>query len=92
MSAPAGREHCHPVTTRAEAGVGDGRSTRAAIWVGAGIFFSKVSGVIREVVFANYFGASAVADVWRVAHVDSGEDPALAAAMAQRTSDFYTGS
>ena len=61
MSAPAGREHCHPVTTRAEAGVGDGRSTRAAIWVGAGIFFSKVSGVIREVVFANYFGASAVA-------------------------------
>jgi putative peptidoglycan lipid II flippase len=67
MSAPAGREHCHPVTTRAEAGVGDGRSSRAAIWVGAGIFFSKVSGVIREVVFANYFGASAVADVWRVA-------------------------
>ena len=67
MNAPAGRERCHPVTKTADAGRGDGRSARAAFWVGAGIFLSKISGLLREVVFANYFGASAVADVWRVA-------------------------
>lgn len=67
MNAPAGRERCHPVTTKAESGNRNGRSARAAIWVGAGIFLSKVAGVIREVAFANYFGASAVADVWRIA-------------------------
>ena len=55
------------MTKTADAGVGDGRGARAAIWVGAGIFLSKISGLLREVVFARYFGASAVADVWRVA-------------------------
>lgn len=67
MNAPAGREHCHPVTKTADAGRRDGRGARAAIWVGAGIFLSKISGLLREVVFARYFGASAIADVWRVA-------------------------
>ncbi|MBT8398364.1 MAG: murein biosynthesis integral membrane protein MurJ [Gemmatimonadetes bacterium] len=44
-----------------------GSGARAAIWVGAGIFLSKIAGLFREQVFAYYFGASAVADVWRVA-------------------------
>ena len=55
------------MTKTADAGMSDGRGARAAFWVGAGIFFSKISGLLREVVFANYFGATAVADVWRVA-------------------------
>ncbi len=55
------------MTKRADAGRKDGRGARAAIWVGAGIFLSKISGVLRELAFAYYFGVSAVADVWRVA-------------------------
>jgi putative peptidoglycan lipid II flippase len=55
------------VTTKTEAGQRHGRGARAAIWVGAGIFLSKIAGVVREQAFAYYFGASAVADVWRVA-------------------------
>lgn len=67
MNALEGREHCHPVTKTADTGTRDGRGARAAIWVGAGIFLSKTAGLLREVVFANYFGATAVADVWRAA-------------------------
>ena len=33
--------------------------------VAAGIFLSRISGLIRERVFAYYFGASLYADVWR---------------------------
>lgn len=51
----------------AEPGARDGRKARAAAWVGAGIFLSRVSGFLRESVFAYYFGVSAVADVWRAA-------------------------
>jgi putative peptidoglycan lipid II flippase len=40
---------------------------RAAWLVGAGIFLSKVSGFVRESVFAFFFGTSPVADVWRAA-------------------------
>jgi uncharacterized protein YndB with AHSA1/START domain len=32
------------------------------------------------------------ADRWREAHVDAGEDPGVAEAMARRTADFYTNS
>lgn len=32
------------------------------------------------------------ADGWREAHVNAGEDPGVAEAMARRTADFYTGS
>ncbi len=67
MNAPEGREHCHPVTKTAEAEGRTGQGARAAIWVGAGIFLSRITGVLRELVFARYFGTSAVADVWRVA-------------------------
>jgi len=37
---------------------------RAAASVGSGIFLSKVSGFVRERVFAHYFGASGYADAW----------------------------
>ena len=55
------------MTTKADPGGRNGRGARAAFLVGAGIFLSRVSGFIRESVFAYYFGASGVADVWRVA-------------------------
>jgi putative peptidoglycan lipid II flippase len=41
------------------------KGSRAAFWVGAGIFLSRISGLLREVVFGAFFGNSAVADVWR---------------------------
>lgn len=56
------------MTKRAEAGRGEDRGARAAFWVGAGIFLSRVSGVLRESVFAYFFGATAIADVWRAAY------------------------
>ncbi len=48
-------------------GTQTGPGARAAARVGAGIFLSRVAGFLREAVFAYYFGASAVADVWRAA-------------------------
>ena len=39
----------------------------AAFRVGAGIFSSRLTGFVREAVFAFYFGSSGVADVWRAA-------------------------
>lgn len=41
--------------------------TRSASLVGAGILLSRLSGFLREVVFASFFGTSGVADVWRAA-------------------------
>jgi putative peptidoglycan lipid II flippase len=35
--------------------------------VGVGIFLSRISGLVREVVLARFFGTSAIADVWRAA-------------------------
>ncbi|HAD75043.1 MAG TPA: murein biosynthesis integral membrane protein MurJ, partial [Gemmatimonadetes bacterium] len=32
--------------------------------MGAGIFFSRVSGLIRSVLMASFFGASGLMDVW----------------------------
>jgi putative peptidoglycan lipid II flippase len=40
---------------------------RAAFRVGAGIFFSRVAGFVRDAVFAFYFGSSSTADVWGAA-------------------------
>jgi putative peptidoglycan lipid II flippase len=40
---------------------------RAAWLVGAGIFLSRVAGLVREMVFSFYFGNSAVADAWGAA-------------------------
>lgn len=44
-----------------------GGERSGAWWVGVGIFLSRISGLIREVVLARFFGTSAVADVWRAA-------------------------
>lgn len=35
--------------------------------MGVGIFLSRISGLVREVVFARFFGTGPVADVWRAA-------------------------
>ena len=40
---------------------------RAATLVAAGIFLSKIAGLLRETVFAHYFGGSDAADVFRAA-------------------------
>jgi putative peptidoglycan lipid II flippase len=42
-------------------------SKRFAFLVAAGILLSRVAGLVRERVFAHYFGASAVADAFRTA-------------------------
>ncbi len=43
-----------------------GRRPRAAFMVGTGIFFSRISGFVREIIFAYFFGNTGLADVWRV--------------------------
>jgi len=40
------------------------RRSRAAFTVGAGIFFSRISGFVRSVLLASFFGASGLMDVW----------------------------
>jgi putative peptidoglycan lipid II flippase len=42
-------------------------SARSAAWVGLGIFLSRVAGLIRERVFAHYFGNLVAADAFRAA-------------------------
>ncbi|MCH8810674.1 MAG: murein biosynthesis integral membrane protein MurJ [Gemmatimonadetes bacterium] len=42
---------------------GDARRSRAAFMVGAGIFFSRISGLIRGVLMASFFGTGLM-DVW----------------------------
>jgi putative peptidoglycan lipid II flippase len=42
-------------------------SARNAGWVGLGIFLSRVAGLVRERVFAHYFGDLAAADAFRAA-------------------------
>lgn len=53
--------------TDADRSTPSSRSGSGAWWVGVGIFLSRISGLVREIVFARYFGTSAVADVWRAA-------------------------
>ena len=50
---------------RAEASAG--RSAFSAQLIAAGIFLSRISGLLREAVFSNYFGASSAADAFRAA-------------------------
>lgn len=40
---------------------------KPAYWVGTGIFLSRVAGLIRERVFAHYFGNSAASDAFKAA-------------------------
>lgn len=44
-----------------------GATGRFAFWVAAGIFLSRVAGLIRDRVFAHYFGNSEAADAFRAA-------------------------
>jgi len=54
------------VTTRPDVGPEPSPGeARAAARVGAGIFFSRVFGFIRDRVVAHYFGSSDFADAWR---------------------------
>jgi putative peptidoglycan lipid II flippase len=39
----------------------------SAKWVAAGIFLSRIAGLVREMIFARYFGTSVSADAWRAA-------------------------
>jgi len=55
------------VTIPPESGPGTGRKARAAFWVGAGIFLSRVAGFLRDAVLNFYLGNSREADVWRAA-------------------------
>jgi putative peptidoglycan lipid II flippase len=43
------------------------RRTRGSVTVGGGILLSRVAGLVRERVFAHFFGASPFADAWRAA-------------------------
>src|SRR5919109_1645633 len=43
------------------------RTGRAAFFVAAGILLSRLAGLIRDRVFAHYFGNSAAADAFRAA-------------------------
>jgi putative peptidoglycan lipid II flippase len=58
---PTSAESAQP-SKSAVAGVG-----RSATLVAAGIFLSKIAGLVRERVFAHYFGNSDAADVFRAA-------------------------
>jgi putative peptidoglycan lipid II flippase len=40
---------------------------RSARWVAAGIFLSRIAGLVREMIFARFFGTSVSADAWRAA-------------------------
>jgi putative peptidoglycan lipid II flippase len=42
-------------------------SARSARWVAAGILLSRIAGLVREIIFARYFGTSVSADAWRAA-------------------------
>jgi putative peptidoglycan lipid II flippase len=55
------------VTPSAEIRSPGSESRRYAFLVGAGIFLSRVAGLVRDRVFAHYFGLSNVADAFRVA-------------------------
>lgn len=55
------------MTKTPDAKAGDGREARAAFWVGAGIFLSRVAGFLRDAVLAFYLGNSRETDVWRAA-------------------------
>jgi len=55
------------VTKRTDSPPGTGPRARAAFWVGAGIFLSRIAGFVRDAVLAFYFGNSREADVWGAA-------------------------
>jgi putative peptidoglycan lipid II flippase len=62
------RNDFKPVVTPPEnPKVSAGESRNHAFLVGAGIFLSRIAGLVRERVFAHYFGNSGVADAFKAA-------------------------
>jgi putative peptidoglycan lipid II flippase len=55
------------VTKTPDTGIGGGPKARDAIWVGAGIFLSRIAGFLRDATLNFYLGNSREADVWRAA-------------------------
>jgi putative peptidoglycan lipid II flippase len=55
------------VTTPSETEGSHGGAKRYAFLVGLGIFLSRIAGLIRDRVFAHYFGLSAAADAFKAA-------------------------
>jgi putative peptidoglycan lipid II flippase len=60
-----------PPDDRTEAASEPGKGSRgtgsSAQWVAAGIFLSRIAGLVREIFFARFFGTSVAADAWRAA-------------------------
>lgn len=52
------------MTKTTEAGRSDRPQPRAAFRVGAGIFLSRITGFLRDVLTASFFGVSGLTDVW----------------------------
>jgi putative peptidoglycan lipid II flippase len=59
--------HILPVKTPGKTDAPQGGSKRHAFLVGAGIFLSRIAGLIRDRVFAHYFGNSDAADAFKAA-------------------------
>jgi putative peptidoglycan lipid II flippase len=59
--------HILPVKTPGKTDALPGGSKRHAFLVGAGIFLSRIAGLIRDRVFAHYFGNSDAADAFKAA-------------------------
>lgn len=55
------------MTERDAGAVGETANARAAFVVGAGIFLSRIVGLLRTLAFAAYFGAGAAADAYNAA-------------------------
>ncbi len=53
--------------TAREASPASGRRSGSAYWVAAGIFLSRISGLVRARIFARYFGTSIAADAFNAA-------------------------
>ena len=51
-------------TTESAQGASRSGTARAAWWVGAGIFLSRIAGLVRQAVLAFYLGSTRDADIW----------------------------
>src|SRR5690606_3243945 len=63
---PQPAERCRLVRSEADAPAGEPHA-RSARWVAAGILLSRISGLVREMAFAGFFGTSLYADAFRAA-------------------------
>ncbi len=56
-----------PRGSRLAEGGGEGKPNRSAHWVAAGILLSRITGLVRQRIFARYFGTSIAADAFTAA-------------------------